>query len=329
MPDWARTIARRVLYEAADELRLEQLKASGDPDVAGLAAKIDREEAYHRMHAQMWADRLAGEPRYREALDELFPAAVALLDEDLRTVLAARFDRNSEVTSCYKVMSDGPYRRVAGALGRDDDGAAIRAGCGMVTEAEGGGRGGGEGGGGGEGEGEREGCGRGREGGEGGWWREGEVWAALAEVADPEIPVVSLVDLGVVRDVRVEDDRVHVAFTPTFLGCPALEVMRDELAAKVADLGAEPDIEVIRDDSWSTDRITPEGREKLRAAGFAPPAPRMAGETTLVQLQTGSFRCPYCGSTDTKLENIFGPTPCSSIRYCNACRQPFEQFKTI
>jgi ring-1,2-phenylacetyl-CoA epoxidase subunit PaaD len=158
---------------------------------------------------------------------------------------------------------------------------------------------------------------------------EAQVWEALGEVADPEIPVVSLVDLGVVRDVRVEDGRVHVAFTPTFLGCPALEVMRDELAAKVAELGAEPDVEVVQDDSWSTDRITPEGREKLRAAGFAPPAPRVDGETTLVQLQTGTFRCPYCGSIDTKLENIFGPTPCRSIRYCNTCRQPFEQFKTL
>jgi ring-1,2-phenylacetyl-CoA epoxidase subunit PaaD len=158
---------------------------------------------------------------------------------------------------------------------------------------------------------------------------EAQVWEALAEVADPEIPVVSLVDLGVVRNVRVEDGRVHVAFTPTFLGCPALEVMRDELAAKVVELGAEPDVEVIRDGSWTTDRITPEGREKLRSAGFAPPAPRAAGETTLVQLHTGTFRCPYCNSTDTTLENIFGPTPCRSIRYCRACRQPFEQFKTL
>jgi ring-1,2-phenylacetyl-CoA epoxidase subunit PaaD len=158
---------------------------------------------------------------------------------------------------------------------------------------------------------------------------EAQVWEALAEVADPEIPVISLVDLGVVRDVRVEDGRVHVAFTPTFLGCPALEVMRNELAAKVIELGAEPDVEVIRDDSWSTDRITPEGRAKLRAAGFAPPAARAGGETTLLQLQTATFRCPYCGSTDTTLENIFGPTPCRSIRYCNGCRQPFEQFKTL
>jgi len=155
------------------------------------------------------------------------------------------------------------------------------------------------------------------------------VWAALAEIPDPEIPVISLVDLGVVRDVEVENGRVHVEFTPTFLGCPALEVMRDAMAARIAELGAEPEIEVILDDSWSTDRITPEGREKLRASGFAPPTPRTAGSPRLVQLQSNAFRCPYCGSTETALENIFGPTPCRSLRYCKSCRQPFEQFKTI
>ncbi len=180
-----------------------------------------------------------------------------------------------------------------------------------------------------------------------------QVWAALAEIPDPEIPVISVVDLGVVRAVRVDDERVHVEFTPTFLGCPALEVMRDQMAARITELGGEPEVEVVLDDSWSTDRITPEGREKLRAAGLAPPAPRSAvrrfngpadepralsdgsasaasAETpTLVQLQANGFRCPYCGSRDTALENIFGPTPCRSLRYCRACRQPFEQFKTI
>jgi ring-1,2-phenylacetyl-CoA epoxidase subunit PaaD len=155
------------------------------------------------------------------------------------------------------------------------------------------------------------------------------VWDALAAVADPEIPVVSVVDLGVVREVEVEAGRVHVAFTPTFLGCPALEVMRERMADAVRTLGAEPDVEVVLDDSWSTDRITPAGRRKLREAGFAPPAPRSAGVPQLIQLQRGAFRCPYCGSTETQLENIFGPTPCRSIRYCTSCRQPFEQFKTI
>ena len=156
-----------------------------------------------------------------------------------------------------------------------------------------------------------------------------QVWDALDEIADPEIPVISLVELGVVRDVSVDGDRVRIEFTPTFLGCPALEVMRDAMAAKVRELGGEPEVAVIADDSWSTDRITPAGREKLRTSGFAPPAPREASAPTLVQLQTSVFRCPYCGSTDTRLENIFGPTPCRSIRYCSSCRQPFEQFKTI
>jgi ring-1,2-phenylacetyl-CoA epoxidase subunit PaaD len=158
---------------------------------------------------------------------------------------------------------------------------------------------------------------------------EAAVWEALAEIADPEIPVISLVDLGVVRDVAIDGEHVRVEFTPTFLGCPALEVMRDAMAEKVRELGGEPDVRVISDDSWSSDKITPEGREKLRAAGLAPPAPREATAPTLVQLQSAAFRCPYCGSTETKLENIFGPTPCRSVRYCNSCRQPFEQFKTI
>jgi ring-1,2-phenylacetyl-CoA epoxidase subunit PaaD len=105
--------------------------------------------------------------------------------------------------------------------------------------------------------------------------------------------------------------------------------MKRELERAVAALGGEPEVYVFQDDSWSTDRITPAGREKLREAGFAPPSPRAAGTTTLVQLQSSAFRCPYCGSTETRLENIFGPTPCRSVRYCDGCRQPFEQFKTI
>jgi ring-1,2-phenylacetyl-CoA epoxidase subunit PaaD len=155
------------------------------------------------------------------------------------------------------------------------------------------------------------------------------VWEALAGIPDPEIPVISLVDLGVVKDVAVDGERVRIAFTPTFMGCPALERMRVCMEEAVRDLGGEAEVEVVLDDSWSTDKITPAGREKLREAGFAPPAPRSAGTTTLVQLQAKAFRCPYCGSTETRLDNIFGPTPCRSVRYCESCRQPFEQFKTI
>ena len=156
-----------------------------------------------------------------------------------------------------------------------------------------------------------------------------QVWDAFGAIPDPEIPVISLVDLGVIRSVDVLDGHVRVEFSPTFLGCPALEVMKRALEESVSALGAEPDVRVIQDDSWSTDKITAAGRAKLRAAGFAPPAPREASAPRLVQLRSNVFRCPYCGSTETKLENIFGPTPCRSLRYCESCRQPFEQFKTI
>ncbi len=155
---------------------------------------------------------------------------------------------------------------------------------------------------------------------------EAQVWATLEEIPDPEIPVVSLVDLGVIRLVHVSDGAVRLELTPTFLGCPALETMVRAIEERVP----EATVAIVNDDSWSTDKISAAGREKLRKAGLAPPAPRLAqGHSSLVQLQSQVHRCPYCGSTDTRLENLFGPTPCRSLRYCASCRQPFEQFKTI
>ena len=119
-----------------------------------------------------------------------------------------------------------------------------------------------------------------------------DVWDALAEIPDPEIPVISLVDLGVVRQVEVEGSQVRVEFTPTFLGCPALETMREAMNASIRELGGEPEVQVVVDDSWSTDRITPEGREKLREAGFAPPAPRGPSPPSLVQLRAARSSAP-------------------------------------
>jgi ring-1,2-phenylacetyl-CoA epoxidase subunit PaaC len=107
--DWAETVARHVLYEAADEIRLEQLKASDDREVAGLAAKMDREEAYHRIHAQMWEERLRGEPRFEAALDELWPAAVALLAEDDRPKLLDRFQRPLPSKSLLQGLERGNH----------------------------------------------------------------------------------------------------------------------------------------------------------------------------------------------------------------------------
>jgi ring-1,2-phenylacetyl-CoA epoxidase subunit PaaD len=154
---------------------------------------------------------------------------------------------------------------------------------------------------------------------------EERVWAALAGVPDPELPAVSVVDLGIVRAVVVEGERVRVELTPTFLGCPALDAMRADVAERVRDLGGEPEVAVVHEEPWSSDRITPAGREKLRAAGIAPPA----GRPTLVQLRAAVIECPHCGSDDTRLENLFGATACRSIRWCAACRQPFEAFKPL
>jgi ring-1,2-phenylacetyl-CoA epoxidase subunit PaaD len=152
------------------------------------------------------------------------------------------------------------------------------------------------------------------------------VWEALAEIPDPEIPTISLVDLGVVRDVEVADGTVRVRFAPTFLGCPAVEVMQRLMSERIRALGAEAQVEMA-EEGWSSDWITDEGRRKLQESGFAPPSG--SGPATLMQIQTAVHRCPYCGSAETRLENLFGPTPCRSIRYCDACRQPFEQFKTM
>jgi ring-1,2-phenylacetyl-CoA epoxidase subunit PaaD len=153
-----------------------------------------------------------------------------------------------------------------------------------------------------------------------------EVWAALDALPDPELPVVSLVELGVIGGVEVEGARVHVELLPTFLGCPALETMRSDIEAGLRALGAEPDVAVVLEDSWTTDRITPGGREKLRLAGIAPPP--TAG-SQLLSLDPAAFACPHCGSRDTALDNLFGATPCRSQRYCRACRQPFEQLKQL
>lgn len=155
-----------------------------------------------------------------------------------------------------------------------------------------------------------------------------EVWAALAQVSDPEIPAVSVVDLGVVRAVERTAGRVRVELLPTFVGCPAIELMRATIAERLAPFAPEVEVEVSYAEPWTSERITPAGREKLRRSGFAPPAPAIGPGNALVTLMPAS-RCPYCGSRRTRLESPFGPTPCRAIAYCTACRQPFEAFKTI
>lgn len=154
------------------------------------------------------------------------------------------------------------------------------------------------------------------------------VWAALAEVKDPEIPAVSMVELGMIAGVEVEDDRVRVRMTPTFVGCPAVEWMRSAAIQTIREaLGVERvEVQLVYDPPWDSNRITPEGRRKLREFGLAPPTPHH-GTVDLDPLQSAA--CPHCGSIDTVLESPFGPTLCRAIHYCNHCRQSFEQFKQL
>jgi len=161
---------------------------------------------------------------------------------------------------------------------------------------------------------------------------ERRVWEALGEVPDPEIPVVSVVELGIIRSVEATPERIRVEMLPTFVGCPALEMIRQSIGERLAGMAEAVEVEATFAEPWTSDRITPQGRRKLRESGFAPPAPGAAeAEQPLFPTITVRpvARCPFCGSRDTLLENPFGPTRCRAIHWCNHCRQPFEQFKTI
>ena len=154
---------------------------------------------------------------------------------------------------------------------------------------------------------------------------EAAVWAALAEVPDPEIPTISVVDLGVIRGVQVDGERLTVEMLPTFVGCPAIEVMRAQIGERLAPLADEVIVKLSFAEPWTSDRITRKGREHLRTSGFAPPGLGPADELTVMPIAS----CPYCVSRNTTLENPFGPTLCRAIYHCADCRQPFEQFKRV
>lgn len=153
------------------------------------------------------------------------------------------------------------------------------------------------------------------------------IWAALADVPDPEIPVVSLVEMGIIRKVALRDDTVTVTMTPTFSGCPALHMMRDQITQRLLQMGLkEVTIQTTFNPPWTSDWITESARSKLRAFGLAPP-PRHGGSFEIVLMD--SVSCPHCGSQNTTLRNSFGSTPCRMIYVCNACQEPFEQFKPL
>lgn len=154
-----------------------------------------------------------------------------------------------------------------------------------------------------------------------------ELWAALAEVPDPEMPFVNLVELGIVRDVEWLSDAVRVTITPTFAACPAYEVMGAEIENRLRAMGvSQVEVAVRQNPPWSSEWISEEARLKLKAAGLAPP-PHHRGN--LVQVLLDPVACPHCGSNNTSLRNNFGTTPCRMIYTCNDCKEPFELFKPL
>ena len=155
-----------------------------------------------------------------------------------------------------------------------------------------------------------------------------------AAVRDPELPMLTLADLGILRDVREAAGRVVVTITPTYSGCPAMEAIRDDLAAALRAAGhRRVEVRTVLTPAWTTDWITPAGRDKLAAAGIAPPGPaprRGSGPVPLALGRTGTaVACPRCGHADTERIAAFGATACRELRRCPECREPFEHVKEI
>ncbi len=152
--------------------------------------------------------------------------------------------------------------------------------------------------------------------------------AVVEEVPDPELPVLTIGDLGVVRDVRVEDDVVTVDITPTYSGCPATETIRADVEDALRRAGVErPVVNVVLAPAWTTDWISAQGRRRLADAGIAPPPARRTTEGRGPVLVSLSVRCPQCGSGDTTRLSAFGATPCMSMWRCETCREPFDAVK--
>lgn len=145
----------------------------------------------------------------------------------------------------------------------------------------------------------------------------------LREVMDPEIPALNVIEMGIVRGVTVQDGGVTVAITPTYSGCPAMDMISLEIRRKLETAGYDPvEIKTQYAPPWTSDWISQDAKKKLIQSGIAPPPPVGTPEDA-------PLTCPYCGSTDTELRSIFGCTACKALHFCNACRQPFESFKAI
>lgn len=153
-----------------------------------------------------------------------------------------------------------------------------------------------------------------------------EVWDAAAAVLDPELPVLTIADLGMLRGVALDGDVAVVRITPTYSGCPAIDALRADIVAALSAIGREARVEVVLSPAWTTDWMSQEGRRKLEEFGIAPPRPRGADGRVVIGL---GIRCPRCGSMHTRELSRYGSTSCKSLWRCQACGEPFDRFKEL
>jgi ring-1,2-phenylacetyl-CoA epoxidase subunit PaaD len=157
-----------------------------------------------------------------------------------------------------------------------------------------------------------------------------ELFAILGEVMDPEVPVLSVVELGIVRDATASEDGTTITVTPTYSGCPAMHEIEQAIRRALEEHGIEPvHVRTTYSPAWTTDWIGPEARAKLEAYGIAPPGPAESGNLIQLHRRAAPTRCPYCKSANTERKSEFGSTACKAIWFCRECSQPFEEFKAI
>jgi len=157
---------------------------------------------------------------------------------------------------------------------------------------------------------------------------EKDIWSYLEEVSDPEIPVLSVVDLGVVRNIKQDNGKWFVTITPTYSGCPAMKMIEEQITEKLEEKGiSEVVVNLVLSPAWTTDWLTESGKNKLREYGIAPPENEV--DKSVLFAEPVKVPCPKCGSTDTRMVSQFGSTACKAHYQCNNCLEPFDYFKCL
>lgn len=157
-----------------------------------------------------------------------------------------------------------------------------------------------------------------------------EIWDYLSQIPNPDIPVISITELGLVREVDINNEKVIVSITPSYSGCPAMQLFKTEIVSALKNKGInEVEVKTVYSPPWTTDWISDDVKEKMRKHGIAPPENSSEEATKLFCQNMKKITCPWCNSNDTKLTSQFGSTPCKALWFCNSCCQPFEYFKCL